>query len=248
MTFAPLIDKDGLIPEQQALWDEVTTGPCGFAAGRAEAKNLSALYNCWLLFPPLGLLMKKPGDEIRRKNEIRGKLREMVVITTSALLDSPLELKDHSAFAKVAGLSEKVIQAIQEGTEPPFEDSAERAVYDANVELVKTGTLSDVTRDAVVDMLGRESLMQLIGLIGDVYDRQLHDRRKPRGASGRLVDRWRHSAVPHQREGLSSRVASGEQLVTHDAVQRAEADPRIGGGLRTPTRSGLGGPRADAER
>src|SRR5690606_5098382 len=96
--------------------------------------------------------------------EIPGKLREMVVITTSALLKSPLELKVHSIFAKVEGLPEEVIEAIQTGGEPPFKDPAERAVYEANVELVMTRTLSEAQRQPRVVVLVRDGWIHFISV------------------------------------------------------------------------------------
>lgn len=162
----PTFTKDELDEDQLALWNEVTKGARGFSTGGAEAKNLPGLYNSWLMFPSFGLMMMKLGDEIRRHKEIPGKLREMVVITTSALLKSPLELKVHSIFAKVEGLPVDVIKAIQDGAPPPFTDPAERIVYDANVELVRTGTLSDETRAPLVELLGKAGLIQFIALVG----------------------------------------------------------------------------------
>jgi 4-carboxymuconolactone decarboxylase len=90
----------------------------------------------------------------------------MVVITTSTLLESPLEYKVHSVFAKVEGLSEAVIKAIGEGRPPPFSDDAERVVYTANVELLKTGRLLPETREAMVKILGLPGLIQFIALVG----------------------------------------------------------------------------------
>lgn len=166
MTAFPTFTKDELSPEQMALWNEVTAGPRGFATGGTEATALPGLYNSWLPFPTFGLLMMKLGDEIRRHKEIPGKLRELVVITTSALLNSDFELKAHSVFAKVEGLPEDVIKAIQEGTLPPFKAEDERIVYEANVELVRTGNLSEDKSQALVRLLGREGLIQFIALVG----------------------------------------------------------------------------------
>lgn len=162
----PVFGKEGLSAAQQVFWDEITKGPKGFATGGPQAKHLPGLYNAWLPFPEFGLMMSRLGDEIRAKGGIPGKLREMVVITTSTLLESPLEYKVHSVFAKVEGLSEAVIKAIGEGRPPPFSDDAERVVYTANVELLKTGRLLPETREAMVKILGLPGLIQFIALVG----------------------------------------------------------------------------------
>jgi alkylhydroperoxidase family enzyme len=162
----PVFGSEGLTAAQQIFWDEITKGPKGFATGGPAAKHLPGLYNAWLPFPEFGLMMSRLGDEIRAKGGIEGKLREMVVITTSKLLNSALEYKVHSVFAKVEGLSESVIKAIGEGVTPHFSDEAERIVYEANVELIKTSTLKHETRAALVELLGVPGFIQFIALVG----------------------------------------------------------------------------------
>lgn len=162
----PVYGKDDLSPAQQDLWQEITLGPKGFATGGPSAKHLPGLYNAWLPFPEFGLMMSRLGDEIREKGAIDGKLREMVVITTSKLLNSSLEFDVHSAFARVEGLAADVIEAIGAGQSPPFSDPSERVMYAANVELVQTGTLTDESRAAVIKLIGLPGLVHFIALVG----------------------------------------------------------------------------------
>lgn len=95
----PVFGKDGLDLRQQELWDELTLGPRGFYTGGAEAQRLPELYNAWMQFPEFGQLMLRLGDEIRGKAELSARLREIVVLTTSALLGAQVEFDFHIPFA-----------------------------------------------------------------------------------------------------------------------------------------------------
>ena len=165
MTHFPIVRNDGLDQDQQALWDELTLGPRGFYTGGPEAKRLPDLYNAWLQFPALGQAMLRLGDELRAHSELPGKLRELVVLTTSARLGARVEYEFHIPFALNEGLSEAVVAAIGDGSEPAFANADEQIVYDANVQLLRTATLTARAREDVLALLGYRGLMQLIAAV-----------------------------------------------------------------------------------
>jgi 4-carboxymuconolactone decarboxylase len=165
MTGFPILRKDELDSGQKALWDELTLGPRGFYTGGAEAKRLPDLYNAWMQFPEFGQLMLRLGDAIRAHGELPGRLRELVVLTTSAMLGARVEFDFHVPFARNEGLSEELIAALGEGQEPPFADEAERIVHDANVQLLRTATLEPRTREEAVAAIGYPGLTQLIATV-----------------------------------------------------------------------------------
>lgn len=165
MTEFPVLTRSALDAAQRSLWDELTLGPRGFYTGGAQAERLPDLYNAWLQFPEFGRLMLRLGDEIRRVSELDGKLRELVVLTTSALLGARVEYEFHIPFARDQGLSDALIAAIGAGETPPFADAAERVVYEANVQLVRTAALTATTREEVIGTIGVRGLMQLIAAI-----------------------------------------------------------------------------------
>ena len=149
----PILAKPGLDDEQRALWDELTLGPRGFYTGGAEARRLPDLYNAWLQFPEFGRLMIALGDAIRACTELSGRHRELVVLTTSALLGARVEFDFHVPFARNEGLSEALIAAITAGETPTFADDADRIVYEANVQLLRTATLDARTREEALAVL-----------------------------------------------------------------------------------------------
>lgn len=161
----PILDKNDLDTEQRALWDELTLGPRGFYTGGPDAKRLPDLYNAWLQFPEFGQFMLGVAAKIREQSELSGKHRELIILTTSSLLNARVEYEFHIPFARNEGLSEAVITAIGDGRTPLFTDDEERIVYEANVQLLRTATLDDSTREEVIKRLGYRGLMQLIAAV-----------------------------------------------------------------------------------
>ena len=161
----PVLKKDELDTGQRKLWDELTLGPRGFYTGGAETERLPDLYNAWLQFPEFGELMIRLGDEIRAKSELSGKLRELIVLTTSAMLGARVEFDFHVPFAQNEGLSDALIEAISKGETPPYADETERIVHEANVQLLRTAALTHETREEAIEALGFRGLMQLIAVV-----------------------------------------------------------------------------------
>lgn len=161
----PVLRKADLDETQRALWDELTLGPRGFYTGGAEAERLPDLYNAWLQFPEFGELMIKFGDVLRTKAQLPGRFRELIVLTTSAMLGAKVEFDFHVPFAQNEGLSDALIAAIGAGTVPPFADDAERVVYEANVQLLRNAILTHETREEAIEVLGYRGLTELIATV-----------------------------------------------------------------------------------
>jgi 4-carboxymuconolactone decarboxylase len=161
----PVLKKSDLDASQAALWDELTLGTRGFYTGGSAAQRLPDLYNAWLQFPEFGQLMLRLADELRKRSELPGKLRELVVLTTSAILGARVEYEFHIPFARNEGLSEAVILAIGEGREPSFAEDAERITYEAVVQLLRTATLTEDTRKEAIELMGFRGLIQLIAAV-----------------------------------------------------------------------------------
>jgi 4-carboxymuconolactone decarboxylase len=161
----PVLGKADLDETQRALWDELTLGPRGFYTGGAEAERLPDLYNAWLQFPEFGELMLRLGDVLRTKTQLPGRFRELIVLTTSAMLGAMVEFDFHVPFAQNEGLSDVLIAAIRAGEVPPFADEAERVVFEANVQLVRTGALSQDTREEAIALLGYRGVTEVIATV-----------------------------------------------------------------------------------
>ncbi|MBK18493.1 MAG: hypothetical protein CMM52_06630 [Rhodospirillaceae bacterium] len=74
-----------------------------------------------------------------------------------------------SAQAKMglgAGLSKDVVEAINEGSEPDFDDDDDAAVYAVTKELLATGNLSDEGFKAAEVALGHKRMVTVVHTIG----------------------------------------------------------------------------------
>jgi len=161
----PVMGKDQLDEDQRALWDELTLGPRGFYTGGAEAKRLPDLYNAWLHFPDFGRAMLQLGDHLRSKSELNGRLRELVILTSSAALGARVEYEFHVPFARNEGMPDDVITAIGEGRTPIFTDPLDRTVYEANLQLLRTAALAEQMRQEMIDAIGYRGLVQFIAAV-----------------------------------------------------------------------------------
>ena len=161
----PVMGKDELDADQCELWDELTLGPRGFYTGGAEAERLPDLYNAWLHFPDFGRLMLQLGDHLRHCRELNGRLRELVILTSSAEMGALVEFDFHVPFAKNEGLPDEVITDIRAGRTPEFADPIDRTVHDANLQLLRSHVLTAETRQAIIDAIGYRGLVQFISAV-----------------------------------------------------------------------------------
>ena len=161
----PVLKKADLDDTQRKLWDELTQGPRGFYTGGAEAERLPDLYNAWLQFPEFGELMIRFGDVLRTRTQLPGRFRELIVLTTSAMLGARVEFDFHVPFARNEGLSEALIEAIGAGEVPPFADDMERVVFEANVQLLRSAALTHETREEAIELLGYRGVTELIATV-----------------------------------------------------------------------------------
>ncbi|MCX7864737.1 MAG: carboxymuconolactone decarboxylase family protein, partial [Novosphingobium sp.] len=123
------------------------------------------LYNAWLHFPEFGRLMLQLGDHLRAKSELNGRLRELVILTTSAQMGAMVEYEFHLPFARKEGLSDQVIAAIGEGRMPDFDNPLDTLVHEANMQLLRTHALSAETRQAMIEAIGYRGLVQFIAAV-----------------------------------------------------------------------------------
>lgn len=167
MTNFPILSR-GILKndDQRDFWDEITKGPRGFYCGGAESERLPDLYNAYMQFPEFGRSCFRIADAIRKSKHISGKMRELIILTTSATLGAQVEFDFHVPFARSEGLSDPLILAIKDGiTALPFLDNEERLLHNANLQLLRTATLTDDLRKSIVDLWGYEGLMEIIATV-----------------------------------------------------------------------------------
>ncbi len=155
-TRIPPLDRAEMDPDQQAIHDRILadSGRIGFgpAIGYAYSGPVWDLHN-------------RSSDFLLNCTLTNPQVR-IVSLMTVRRWNAPYPWSAQAKTALNAGLSKEVVEAINEGTEPPFENDDDRAVWAAARELLEAGTLSDAGFAAAEAALGRRKLVEIVHCIG----------------------------------------------------------------------------------
>lgn len=156
MTRIPVLDRDDMDAEQQAVHDRIVAnnarvgfGPAigyAYSAGVWQSHNTSSAHL---------LACSLTNAQVR-----------IVSLMTVRHWKAAYPWSAQAKTALKAGLDPAIIEAINDGTDPDFEDAADAAVYAAARELLATGTLTDEGFKAAETALGYQRLVELVGAIG----------------------------------------------------------------------------------
>jgi alkylhydroperoxidase family enzyme len=91
--------------------------------------------------------------------------RELLIIRTAALCGSAYELEHHLALGAQAGLTDRDLGALTDGTEPAW-SPRERLLVAAADELHAGHTITEATWQALAEVLTTEQLVELPMLVG----------------------------------------------------------------------------------
>lgn len=157
MSRLPELRPDQMSPEQQRVHDEIAAGPRGQVVGPLKA---------WLHSPELADRTQKLGAYVRYHSTLPPELSELAILVTAQAWRADFEWYSHVGPARAAGISDAVIEAIRTGAEPTLEDPKARVVYALGRELHESRALSDETYTHAEAALGRQQLVDLVGLLG----------------------------------------------------------------------------------
>lgn len=157
MSRLPDLRYEDMTAEQQRVHDEIAAGPRGTVEGPLRV---------WLHVPKLATHAQKLGAHARFQSLLPPPLSELAILVTAATWRSDFEWYAHARLAREAGIGDSVIEAIRVGEEPELADDKARAVYAVSRELHRTRALTDETYATAEGMLGREALVDLVGILG----------------------------------------------------------------------------------
>jgi 4-carboxymuconolactone decarboxylase len=157
MSRLPELRYEDMTAEQRRVHDEIAAGPRGTVEGPLRV---------WLHVPKLATHAQKLGAHARFQSLLPPPLSELAILVTAATWRSDFEWYAHARLAREAGIGDSVIEAIRVGEEPELADDKARAVYAVSRELHRTRALSDETYATAEGMLGREALVDLVGILG----------------------------------------------------------------------------------
>ena len=157
MSRLPELPYDEMTAEQQRAHDEIAAGPRGKVVGPLKV---------WLHSPELADRAQKLGAYVRYDSTLPAKLSELAILVTARQWRAGFEWTSHVGPARTAGIPDEVIEAIRVGTEPALSNARSRTVYAVARELHETRALSDQTYARAEAALGRQGLVDLVGILG----------------------------------------------------------------------------------
>ena len=157
MTRLKELEYDEMTPDQQALHDEILAGP---------RSRIGGPMNGWFRNPELGSLIQKVGAYCRYHTSLEPKLSELAILVVARQWNQSVEWWAHQPLAIKAGLQPSIAEAIEDRTQPLFNDDKEEAVYEVTLEILETRELNDPTYNKALKILGEKTLFELTVIIG----------------------------------------------------------------------------------
>jgi 4-carboxymuconolactone decarboxylase len=148
---------EDLTPEQRKVHDAIVAGPRGRVVGPLRV---------WIMSPELAERAQELGAFCRYHTSLPPRLSELAILVTGAFWQAGFEWHAHAPIALKAGVPAGALEAIRLGKEPKFAREDERTVYEFSRELWTKRRVSDATYRRTADLLGNETVIELVGILG----------------------------------------------------------------------------------
>ena len=156
MARLPNVTRDQLKPQDRKYFDEI-------AGSRGSIRGP---YGILLHSPDLAARVANTGAYVRFDFDMPNSLKEVVIITAAREIKSQYEFTAHARLAREAGVSERTIKAIAQGTAPRGLSGDEGLLVRYTLELLRDRKISDATFNAVKSKYGDRGVVDLTALIG----------------------------------------------------------------------------------
>jgi len=157
--------RERLPPLPESAWtEEQRAAVKAFSEGRGYAP----LGPFWVLLysPEVMLRAKAMGDYLRYRNSLPKDISELVILMTAREWTQQFEWGHHVVFAREAGLSDQVIDAIAEGRRPDGMSLREAVAWDFTRELLANRRVSDATYGRAKDQFGEKGVVDMAAVSG----------------------------------------------------------------------------------
>jgi 4-carboxymuconolactone decarboxylase len=156
MSRIPRAKREELSPEHQQIWDRINAVRTGGAGP----------YSMLLHVPALAGHMAATEDYFRLNSALPDTDREIIILTAARQLESHYPWTRHEIRAQKAGIRPEVIEAIR--AKMPLEAFAgrEKLLVEFTRTLLREHALSDELFARVEAELGRQKLIEAVGLLG----------------------------------------------------------------------------------
>ena len=152
----PDLKPEEMTERQKALRAEIA------AAFRGPVQGPFPL---WLRNPDVGRKAFEMVTALRDKTTVARPLRELAILVAARRFGAQYPWHIHAPLAKSAGLAEDVIEAIRTRRAPSFAAPDQAAAHALLTELLDGGRIGDATYAAAEAALGREALLDLVGVV-----------------------------------------------------------------------------------
>ena len=153
----PLLTYEDMNPAQQQLHDEILAGPRTRIAGPMHA---------WFLNPDYGTLIQKVGAFCRYETSLPPRLSELAIIIVARYWSADVEWFAHSTIALDNGVSQTIVDAIEQDQRPKFENDDEALIYDLTKSILEIKRVPDELYQQAKSKLGNKTLLELTAIIG----------------------------------------------------------------------------------
>jgi len=156
MSRLPDIDAAKLTAEQRAIYDRMMR----------ERGHMRGPFAVWLRNAELCDNTLRLQEMFASRIKLERRLLELMILVSARLATAQYAWFIHEPHALKFGIAPEIIAAIRERRTPDFSREDERLVYDLTMELNFSRTLSEVSYQRGLAMLGEQTLVELIAAIG----------------------------------------------------------------------------------
>lgn len=153
------IPFDRMTVEQRLINDEISSI-------RSHGPAAGGPFGLWLRTPELADRANKFGTFVRTETTVPRRLSELAIMIIARHWTAHYEWSAHEGHVLKAGLERNILEEIRERRRPEFSNQDEALVYDLTLELQIDRALSDATYARAVEMLGEQTVLDLVTIIG----------------------------------------------------------------------------------
>lgn len=147
-----------LAPEQREVYDAINSPPRGNL-------GFNGPYAAYIKAPGIGGPTQALGAVVRFNTECPEIYKKIASCIVGQYYQAKFEFAAQMPFARKAGLSEAVIEALRKGITPDFDNPDERLIYNFCVQMVHTRHVDDDAYARARDVLGETQLVELVATI-----------------------------------------------------------------------------------
>lgn len=156
MARVPYVTREDLASDKQPIYDRI-------AGSRGAVVHV---FQALLNSPDATEVVAALGEYLRYRSPLDPVIRETAILSAARELNNHYEWTQHEPVAREVGVRDQVIEAIRSGRAPMGIPAKEGVFAQAAKELVRDGTLTERTFQAVEHLLGPRQTVDLIVLIG----------------------------------------------------------------------------------